>query len=414
MAGPVDVRDALTRRVLRPALNRVSGAPSWLRWGAISLAALVAATGFAPSPAASHHVSAPKTFHASDWLGLSQPLFPALSVPAPAGGPATPAAPAASAPNVPIACAPTAAQPVATQTRGPLGGLVHAAAAADVITAPVASLAASAVDVVTEPADAILTDASSAAPTTTTTAAPDLLGGLVNGVVGALGGGTSTAAAGSNPLQSVLGVLSPTTTTTTTAPPKGASGASGTTTPSSSSQANAQNNAHGSPAPVTSAAPPSVPVPAAPMLPSNDIGCELIGSGSVGVPVAGETPAQVSAVATALSELGTPYAWGGESKSGFDCSGLVQYSYSRAGVSLPRVAQDQYDAGPLVSPGSVVVPGDLVFFGSGPRDVHHVGMFVGDGLMVDAPYTGAVVRLDRIAGFAPLVGVSDPAGHQIA
>jgi cell wall-associated NlpC family hydrolase len=119
-------------------------------------------------------------------------------------------------------------------------------------------------------------------------------------------------------------------------------------------------------------------------------------------------------VACALALLGTPYVWGGESRSGFDCSGLVQWVYSRAGVRLPRVAQDQFDAGPAIPPGSPVVPGDLVFFGTSAHDVEHVGMFVGDGLMVDAPHTGAVVRLDRIAGFAPLVGVSAPGGQQIA
>ncbi len=147
---------------------------------------------------------------------------------------------------------------------------------------------------------------------------------------------------------------------------------------------------------------------------SSDIGCDLIGSGSVGTVVPGETQAQATAVQTALAQLGTPYVWGGESKSGFDCSGLLQYSYAGAGIHLPRVAQDQYDAGPAVAPGSVVVPGDLVFFGNGPTDVHHVGMFVGDGLMVDAPFTGAVVRLDRIEGFAPLVGVTAPGSRQIA
>ena len=117
---------------------------------------------------------------------------------------------------------------------------------------------------------------------------------------------------------------------------------------------------------------------------------------------------------TALSVLGTPYVWGGESHKGFDCSGLVQWAFGTAGVRLPRVAQDQYNAGPPVRPGATVVPGDLVFFGSSPRDVAHVGMFVGDGLMVDAPHTGAVVRLDRIAGFAPLVGVTSPGGQQTA
>jgi len=106
--------------------------------------------------------------------------------------------------------------------------------------------------------------------------------------------------------------------------------------------------------------------------------------------------------------------WGGESKSGFDCSGLVQFVFDTVGVHLPRVAQDQYDAGPLVAPGSDVVPGDLVFFGSSPASVEHVGIFVGDGLMVDAPHTGSVVRFDRIGGFPSIVGVTSPGGQQIA
>lgn len=122
----------------------------------------------------------------------------------------------------------------------------------------------------------------------------------------------------------------------------------------------------------------------------------------------GATGSQV--VADARRHLGTPYQWGGDSPSGFDCSGLVQYVFAAAGVPLPRVAQTQYDAGPAVDPGQRVVPGDLVFFGTGPTDVSHVGIFVGDGLMVDAPHPGAVVRFDRVAGFEPIVGVTDPGG----
>jgi cell wall-associated NlpC family hydrolase len=124
----------------------------------------------------------------------------------------------------------------------------------------------------------------------------------------------------------------------------------------------------------------------------------------------GETPTQAAAVNDVMAFLGVPYVWGGESAQGFDCSGLVQAVYNEAGVSLPRVAQSQYDAGPAVSPGQPVVPGDLVFFGTGPGDVSHVGMFVGDGLMVDAPHTGATVRFDRVDGFGSIVGITAPGG----
>ena len=130
----------------------------------------------------------------------------------------------------------------------------------------------------------------------------------------------------------------------------------------------------------------------------------------MGVAAPGETLTQAAAVNDVMAFLGVPYVWGGESAQGFDCSGLVQAVYNEAGVSLPRVAQSQYSAGPAVSPGQTVVPGDLVFFGTGPGDVSHVGMFVGDGLMVDAPHTGATVRFDRVDGFGSIVGITDPGG----
>jgi cell wall-associated NlpC family hydrolase len=117
------------------------------------------------------------------------------------------------------------------------------------------------------------------------------------------------------------------------------------------------------------------------------------------------------AVRAALSQLGTPYLWGGGSPAGFDCSGLSQWSYARAGLSLPRTAQQQYDAGPAVPAGSGLTPGDLVFFGTGPTGVDHVGIYMGNGRMVDAPHTGATVRIDPVAGFTPAyVGATAPTG----
>jgi cell wall-associated NlpC family hydrolase len=105
------------------------------------------------------------------------------------------------------------------------------------------------------------------------------------------------------------------------------------------------------------------------------------------------------AVAWALRQVGTPYAWGGETPGvGFDCSGLTQAAYRVAGIALPRVAQDQFDAGPQLGTGTLLEPGDLVFFGDGPSGVTHVGLYVGvqDGkaMMVDAPHTGADVRVE--------------------
>jgi cell wall-associated NlpC family hydrolase len=127
------------------------------------------------------------------------------------------------------------------------------------------------------------------------------------------------------------------------------------------------------------------------------------------------------AVEWALSQIGTPYTWGGETPGvGFDCSGLVQAAYKVAGITLPRVAQDQYDATTKLGQGAPLAPGDLIFFGAGPTAIDHVGLFVGvlDGasVMVDAPYTGARVRAEAFRatvgasfGSLPYVGATRPA-----
>ena len=119
--------------------------------------------------------------------------------------------------------------------------------------------------------------------------------------------------------------------------------------------------------------------------------------------------AGTAAVQAALGQLGTPYVWGGEGPAGFDCSGLVQWAYAVAGIGLPRVAQDQFDAGPPVPAGAPLLPGDLVFFGASSRAVAHVGIYLGDGRFVDAPHSGAAVRVDVLAGFSPgYVGATRP------
>ena len=108
------------------------------------------------------------------------------------------------------------------------------------------------------------------------------------------------------------------------------------------------------------------------------------------------------AVDWALAQVGTPYIWGGETPGvGFDCSGLVQAAYHAAGITLPRTAQEQYEAGPQLPPGVPLLPGDLVFFGPAPTDVTHVGIVVGPGEMIDAPHTGAQIRPDA---FPPAIG----------
>jgi cell wall-associated NlpC family hydrolase len=110
------------------------------------------------------------------------------------------------------------------------------------------------------------------------------------------------------------------------------------------------------------------------------------------------------AIYYAQKKLGTPYLWGGtgtaEQNGRFDCSGLTQAAYDSVGVTLPRVANDQYNAGPHPAR-SELLPGDLVFFSHDPtnsRAIHHVGIYVGGGYMIDAPRTGAVIRFDPIDG----------------
>ncbi len=99
-------------------------------------------------------------------------------------------------------------------------------------------------------------------------------------------------------------------------------------------------------------------------------------------------------VNTAKKYLGVPYVWGGTSPRGFDCSGLVQYVCRQNGISVPRVASSQRNAGTYVSRANLQA-GDLVFFGNGGR-ITHVGIYVGNGNMIHAPQTGDVVKISSI------------------
>jgi cell wall-associated NlpC family hydrolase len=100
------------------------------------------------------------------------------------------------------------------------------------------------------------------------------------------------------------------------------------------------------------------------------------------------------AVRVAMTQLGVPYLWGGEIPYlAFDCSGLVQWTYRTLGITLPRTSQEQWATLRHLPAGATPAPGDLVFFGpaDGPT---HVGIYVGNGMMIDAPHTGAVVRVE--------------------
>ncbi|MEU6809129.1 NlpC/P60 family protein [Streptomyces sp. NPDC046831] len=98
------------------------------------------------------------------------------------------------------------------------------------------------------------------------------------------------------------------------------------------------------------------------------------------------------ALAFARDQIGKPYVWGATGPGSYDCSGLTQAAWKAAGVTLPRTTYDQVDAGTTV-PLSQARPGDLVFFYD---DISHVGVYIGDGMMIHAPKPGAYVREESI------------------
>jgi cell wall-associated NlpC family hydrolase len=112
-----------------------------------------------------------------------------------------------------------------------------------------------------------------------------------------------------------------------------------------------------------------------------------------------------------MGYLGTPYAWGGggtrgpgpgmdpdEGVIGFDCSGLTQYAYAQAGITIPRNSRAQYAALPKVASDELQA-GDLVFWGSGgtdPASIVHVAIYLGGGKVVQAPESGDVVKVSSM------------------
>jgi peptidoglycan DL-endopeptidase CwlO len=114
----------------------------------------------------------------------------------------------------------------------------------------------------------------------------------------------------------------------------------------------------------------------------------------------------------ALTQLGKPYQWGAAGPGSYDCSGLTMEAWARAGVSLLHYTGYQWDEGPHV-PLDELQRGDLLFYAtnnSDPSTIHHVGIYIGNGMMVDAPYTGAFVRIDSIYAPGIPIGAVRPAG----
>ncbi|MEU6260452.1 bifunctional lytic transglycosylase/C40 family peptidase [Streptomyces sp. NPDC047043] len=136
-----------------------------------------------------------------------------------------------------------------------------------------------------------------------------------------------------------------------------------------------------------------------------------------------------TAIEAALSQRGVPYSWGGGTASGksygfccspsgtsganikgFDCSGLTQYAYAQAGITLPRVAAAQAGAGQRIPASlgtSALKPGDLVFYATAPGHdltIYHVGIYLGSGQMVNAARPGTIVRLDAVNAMSGYAG----------
>lgn len=110
-----------------------------------------------------------------------------------------------------------------------------------------------------------------------------------------------------------------------------------------------------------------------------------------GASVLPTSPYGAQVVQIAMSYLGVPYVWGGASPSGFDCSGLVMYSFAQLGVSLPHSTYAMWNYG-IPVPEDQLEPGDMVFFDG----LGHVGLYIGGGEFVNAPYTGAVVSVSSL------------------
>ncbi|MDX6628346.1 MAG: peptidoglycan DL-endopeptidase CwlO [Gaiellales bacterium] len=143
--------------------------------------------------------------------------------------------------------------------------------------------------------------------------------------------------------------------------------------------------------PAAAAAVPPAPAPAAGV--AADAAAQL----PPGVTPSPAGPKALAALAEARKYLGTPYLWGGSKPStGFDCSGLMQWAYHQAGISIGRVTTQQIHDGVAVDRAHLRA-GDMVFFQDSSGYVHHVGMYIGDDKFLHAPHTGDVVKISNLS-----------------
>jgi cell wall-associated NlpC family hydrolase len=116
-----------------------------------------------------------------------------------------------------------------------------------------------------------------------------------------------------------------------------------------------------------------------------------------GAAAAGGSTVGLSALAIAERFKGTPYVWGGNTpQTGFDCSGLVQWSYRQIGIDLPRVTTEQFQVGQHISTVDQLEPGDIVFFQDSTGYIHHEGLYIGNHMFLHAPHTGDVVKVSSL------------------
>jgi cell wall-associated NlpC family hydrolase len=148
------------------------------------------------------------------------------------------------------------------------------------------------------------------------------------------------------------------------------------------------------------------PAPVAPVPPPVSVTPPPAGNTTPAGPA--DTSAAQTAIDAAMTQLGVPYAWGGGGSNGpgpgqapdlgvigYDCSGLTQYAYRRAGISIPRNSRAQYASLPKVDSDDLQ-PGDLVFWATDPGNpgtIHHVAIYLGNGQIVEAPESGTVVKV---------------------